>query len=151
MSDDRPSPAVLAAEIAAARDRLVATLAGVPDDRWCAPLNAGDPRPVCVVGDHVADAYGYLSDFIEILAEGGHVQVSSEIIDDLNERHFEANPDVTRVEVVAHLQEGSERIMSIVSGLKSGVVYGGDGRIARLAGVAAQHADNHRAEIEAAL
>ena len=63
-------PAAYAADIEAARDRLIAFASGCGDEEWrAAPLD-GDPRPVGVVVDHVADSYEYLAGWIRQLVAG---------------------------------------------------------------------------------
>ena len=60
VAEDTRSPAAYAADIDAARERMIAFVSGCSDKEWrTAPLN-GDPRPVAVVVDHVAHAYEYL-------------------------------------------------------------------------------------------
>ena len=61
--DERP-PAAYAAEIEAARDRLIAFAGGCSEEEWRAAPLEGDPRPVAVVVDHVADSYEYLAGWI---------------------------------------------------------------------------------------
>ena len=68
MPDDLPDPAAYAADIDAARDRMIGFVSGCSDAEWhAAPLD-GDPRPVAVVVDHVAHAYEYLAGWIRQLA-----------------------------------------------------------------------------------
>ena len=55
-AEDTRSPAAYAADIDAARERMIAFVSGCSDKEWrTAPLD-GDPRPVAVVVDHVAQA-----------------------------------------------------------------------------------------------
>jgi hypothetical protein len=61
VTEDDRAPAAYAADIEAARDRLIAFAARCGEEEWrAAPLD-GDPRPVAVVMDHVADSYEYLA------------------------------------------------------------------------------------------
>ncbi len=71
-------PAAYAADIDAARDRMIGFVAGCSDEDWrSAPLD-GDPRPVGVVVDHVAHAYEYLAGWIGQLVAGEPAEVNSE-------------------------------------------------------------------------
>ena len=57
-------PAAHAAGIDAARERLIGFVSSCGEEEWpAAPLD-GDPRPVAMVVDHVAHAYGYLAGWI---------------------------------------------------------------------------------------
>ena len=70
MSDDGRSPAQYASDIDQARERLVALAQRCTDDQWhAAPLD-GDPRPVGVVVDHVADSYEYLAGWMRRVQPG---------------------------------------------------------------------------------
>ena len=84
MAEDERAPAAYAADIEAARDRLIAFAGSCSEGEWrAAPLD-GDPRPVAVVVDHVADSYEYLAGWIRQLVAGQPVEVTGEIVDDLN-------------------------------------------------------------------
>jgi len=148
---DEQSPAEMAAAIGAARDRLVTVVARCDEQRWGGPLSDDDPRPLGVVVDHVADAYGYLGGFIETLCSGAPVEVSPEVVDRLNDEHLTSAYGVTRDEALDHLGQGSARLMMLVAGLEPEVLHGGGGQIARFAWIAARHADDHREEVEDAL
>ena len=64
MTEDERDAAAYAADIEAARDRLIAFASGCSEAEWrAAPLD-GDPRPVAVVVDHVADSYEYMAGWI---------------------------------------------------------------------------------------
>jgi hypothetical protein len=70
VAEDERDPAAYAADIEAARDRLIAFAGGCSEADWrAAPLD-GDPRPVAVVVDHVADSYEYLAGWIRQLVAG---------------------------------------------------------------------------------
>jgi len=70
MTDDEQDAAACAAGIEAARDRLIAFAIGCSEREWrAAPLD-GDPRPVAVVVDHVADSYEYMAGWIRQAARG---------------------------------------------------------------------------------
>ena len=87
MADDERDPAAYAADIEAARDRLIAFAGGCSEADWrAAPLD-GDPRPVAVVVDHVADSYEYLAGTASAKVAGQPVEVTGEIVDDLNADH----------------------------------------------------------------
>jgi DinB superfamily len=151
VGDDAKSPAECAADIDAARERLVSFAGGCTDQEWrCAPLE-GDPRPVAVVVDHVADAFDYLAEWIRQVVAGGAPEVTTEVVDALNAKHAAAAGAVTQAEATEHLRRGGTAISALVASLDAAGLDAGDGRVRRLAQIAARHADNHRGEIEAAL
>ncbi len=151
MGEDTRSPADLAADIGAARDRLTGFVASCTDADWrSAPLD-GDPRPVGVVVDHVAHAYEYLAGWMRQLVAGQPVDVNNEVVDALNAEHAQAAASVTRAEAAGHLRRSGTDIAALVAGLSVADLDAGDGRVRRLAQVAIRHADGHRSEIEAAL
>ena len=70
------------------RERLVEFVGRCPEEQWSSsPFADDDPRSVAVIVDHVADAYEYLGSFVATLARGEPVEVSPEIVDELNARH----------------------------------------------------------------
>jgi hypothetical protein len=151
MGEDTRSPAELAADIDAARERLTGFVGSCTDEDWrSAPLD-GDPRPVGVVVDHVADAYEYLAGWISQLVAGQPVEVDSEVVDALNAEHARTAGPVTRAEAASHLRESGGAIAALVAGLSTADLAAGDGRVQRFAQIAIRHADDHRTEIEAAL
>lgn len=151
MDEDTRSPAELAAGIDAARERLTGFVDGCTDAQWrSAPLD-GDPRPVGVVVDHVADAYEYLAGWIRQLVDGQPVEVNSEAVDALNAQHAQAAGSVSKTDAAGHLRRSGSAISGLVAGLSAADLAAGDGRVRRLAQIAIRHADDHRTEIEAAL
>ena len=151
MGEDTRSPAELAADIDAARERLTGFVASCTDADWrSAPLD-GDPRPVGVVVDHVAHAYGYLAGWMRQLVAGQPVEVNGEVVDALNAEHARTAGSVTRAETAGHLRRSGADIAALVAGLSAADLAAGDGRVRRLAQIATRHADDHRSEIEAAL
>ena len=151
MGEDTRSPAELAADIDAARERLAGFVAGCTDTDWrSAPLD-GDPRPVGVVVDHVAHAYEYLAGWMRQLVTGQPVDVNNEVVDELNAEHARTAGSVTRAGTAGHLRRSGADIAALVAGLSAADLAAGDGRVRRLAQVAIRHADDHRSEIEAAL
>jgi DinB superfamily len=151
MQEDQRSPAELAADIDAARERLIGFVAGCTDADWrSAPLD-GDPRPVGVVVDHVAHAYEYLGGWIRELAAGQPVEVNGEAVDALNAEHAQAAAAVSRDEATGHLRRSGAAISVLVANLSAADLEAGDGRVRRLAQIAIRHPDDHRSEIEAAL
>src|SRR5215467_10460844 len=117
MQEDVRSPAELAADIDAARERLIGFVDGCPDAQWrSAPLD-GDPRPVGVVVDHVAHAYEYLAGWIRQLVAGHPVEVDSEVVDTLNAQHARAAASVSRAEAASHLHRSGADISALVAGL----------------------------------
>ena len=151
MGEDTRSPAELAADIDAARERLAGFVGGCTDADWrSAPLD-GDPRPVGLVVDHVADAYEYLAGWIRQLVAGQPVDVNNEVVDALNAEHARTAGSVTRAETAGHLRRSGADIAALVAGLSAADLAAGDGRVRRFAQIAIRHADDHRSEIEAAL
>lgn len=145
------SPAAYAQAIADARQRLIAFLQRCTDGDWRSAPVDGDPRPVGVIADHVADAYEYLAGWIRDLLAGNPVDVNSDIVDELNAEHASDTGAVTPAHVAGHLRSSGDALIALVAGLEPGQLDLDDGRVRRLAIIAARHADNHRAEIEAAL
>jgi hypothetical protein len=150
MTDDLSS-AAHAQAIADARQRLIAFLQRCTDGDWRAAPVDGDPRPVGVIADHVADAYEYLGGWISDLMAGQPVEVNTDIVDELNAEHAIDAGAVTPAHVAGHLRSSGDALIALVAGLEPGQLDLDGGRVRRLAIIAARHADNHRAEIEAAL
>ncbi|MGN6793760.1 MAG: DinB family protein [Streptosporangiaceae bacterium] len=149
MTDDL-SPADYAQAIDEARQRLVAFIEQCPDDVWRSAPVAGDPRPVGVIADHVAHAYEYLADWISDVAAGKKVALSIELVDDLNAGHASDAAGITRPQVAEHLRSSGDELIALINGLEAPQLDLDDGRIRRLATIAARHADGHRAEFEGA-
>jgi hypothetical protein len=147
------SAAEHAQEIAAARDRLVALAAACTDDAWHGqPLAAaGDPRAVGVVIDHVAHAYEYLGGWVRQVLAGESPEVTAELVDGLNAGHAQGAGHLTQAGAMEHLTRSGDELIALIAGLTDAELDAGDGRVRRLAEVAARHADNHRTEIEQAL
>lgn len=151
MAEDTWSPAAYAADIDAARERMIAFVSGCGDEEWhAAPLD-GDPRPVAVVVDHVAHAYEYLAGWMRQIVAGQRVEVNSDAVDALNARHARDAVAVSKAEATEHLRRSGAAISLLVAGLSAADLAAGDGRVRRLAQIAARHADDHRADIETAL
>ena len=151
MAEDTRSPAAYAADIDAARERMIAFVSGCSDKQWrTAPLN-GDPRPVAVVVDHVAHAYEYLAGWIRQIVAGQRVEVNSDAVDALNAQHARDAAAVSKAEATEHLRRSGVAISLLVAGLSEAGLAAGDGRVRRLAQIAARHADDHHADIETAL
>ena len=130
---------------------MIAFVSGCSDEDWrAAPLN-GDPRPVAVVVDHVAHAYEYLAGWMHQIVAGQRVEVNSEAVDALNAQHARDAAAVSKVEATGHLRHSGVAISGLVAGLSAADLAAEDGRVRRLAQIAARHADDHRADIEAAL
>jgi len=150
MTDDL-SPAQHAQSIDDARQRLISLVQRCTDADWrTAPVD-GDPRPVGVIADHVADAYEYLAGYMGDLLTGQDVDVNAAIIDDLNAEHASDAGSVTPAHVTGHLRSSGDALIALIAGLEPGQLDLGDGRVRRFAIIAARHADDHRADIEAAL
>lgn len=151
MSDEVRSPAEYAAEIDAARDRLIAFAAGCTPEQWqAAPLD-GDPRPVGVIVDHVAHAYEYMGDWMRRTLDGEDVRVTGETVDALNAEHALAAVAVTRDGAIEHLRRSGTVFRGLVAGCSAAGLQSGGGRVERFAQIAVRHPDDHRTELEAAL
>lgn len=147
------SPAELAAQIAAARDRLVEFTVSCPDGDWRATVldSGGDPRPVGVIVDHVADAYEYLAGWIREIAAGADPPVDATLVDRLNASHASRAGQLSQDDAARHLGSSGDAIIGLVAGLATAQLDAGSGRIRRLAEIAGRHAETHRSEIEEAL
>jgi DinB superfamily len=112
VTEDERTPAAYAADIEAARDQLIAFAAGCSEEDWrAAPLDGdgdgdgdGDPRPVAVVVDHVADSYEYMAGWIRRLLSGEPVEVTSDMVDDLNAEHASGAATMSQDDVAEHLR-----------------------------------------------
>jgi DinB family protein len=151
MADDEQDPTAYAASIEAARDRLIAFATGCSEQEWRAAPLEGDPRPVAVVVDHVADSYEYLAGFIRQIIVGDPVEVTGEIVDDLNAEHASAAAAVSQAEAAEHLRRSGAAISALIAGLSADELGAGDGRVRLFAQIAIRHADNHRTDIQTAL
>jgi hypothetical protein len=142
----------LAHEVDRARQRLIEFVGRCGDDAWTStPLADGDPRPVGVIVDHVADAYEYLGSFVTRILSGEKVEVTPGAVDELNARHVAAVPTPSTRGVVEHLQSSGDDFVALIERLDAGQLAMDEGRVTRLAQIAARHADAHRTELEAAL
>lgn len=150
MGDDVRTPAQYAADIDAARERLVAFAAGCSPEHWrAAPLD-GDPRPVGVIVDHVADAYDYMGGWVQRILAGEDVAVDGTTVDALNADHAVAAA-LTQDEAIKHLRSSGAVFSGLVAGCSAADLRAGNGRVERFAQIAIRHPDDHRAELEAAL
>jgi DinB superfamily len=149
MTDDL-SPASYVRAIDEARQRLLVFIEQCPDDVWQSTPVDGDPRAVAVIADHVAHAYEYLADWISDVAAGKQVAVSTELVDDLNAGHASHAAGLTRKQVADHLRSSGDALMALINSLEPAHLDLDDGRIRRLATIAARHADGHRTEFEGA-
>ena len=143
----------LARAVVAARARLIDIIGRCSEEQWVScPLGADDPRPVGVIIDHVADAYEYLGSFVSQITRGEAVEVSSDIVDELNARHAVASAP-TRESALAHLERSGDAFVALIEPLGAPQLSSGAGRvtITRFAEIAALHADTHRVELETAL
>jgi hypothetical protein len=151
MAEDTRSPAEYAADIGAARDRLISFAGRCTGEQWrSAPLD-GDPRPVGVVVDHVADAYEYLAGWIRQLVAGQRPEVSNQVVDGLNAKHATAAAGITKDDAAGHLRVSGAAISELVGGLDAADLEIESGRVRLFAQIAVRHADYHRKDIEAAL
>ena len=151
MTEDERDGAAYAADIDAARDRLIAFVSGCGDAAWRATPLDGDPRPVAVVVDHVADSYEYMAGWIRQIVAGQVAEVTGELVDDLNAEHAAAAAAVTQAEAAEHLRRSGAAISALIASLGLDELAAEDGRVRLFAQIAIRHADNHRTDIEAAL
>jgi hypothetical protein len=150
VTEDERDAAAYAADIEAARDRLIAFASGCSEAQWRAAPD-GDPRPVAVVVDHVADSYEYLAGFIRQILAGQAAEVTGELVDDLNAEHAAAAAAVSQADAAEHLRRSGAAISALIASLSADELAAGDGRVRLFAQIAIRHADNHRADIETAL
>jgi DinB superfamily len=148
---DELSPGTYAQAIDDARQRFLRFVQGCTDGEWNESPVDGDPRPVGVIADHVAHAYEYLAGWITDLTAGREVDVNADIVDDLNAEHAADAAGVSAVHVAGHLRSAGDALITLVAGLRPDQLDVGDGRVRRLAVIAARHPDSHRDEIQAAL
>ncbi len=150
---DLRTPAEHAAQIGAARDRLVEFVLACPDDVWRArPLaDRGDRRPTGVIADHVAHAYEYMGGFIGQLLSGVDPQLDVAMIDRLNAEHAALAAGTTQQAVAEHLTASGDELIALVSGLTAADLEAAGGKVRRLAEICARHPDTHRTELEEAI
>ena len=151
MRDDARGPARYAAEIDAARDRLIDFAAGCSPGQWCAAPLQGDPRPVGVIVDHVAHAYEYMGGWVRRILAGEDVAVNAATVDALNAEHAVAAAATTPDEAIMHLRSSGGAFAGLVAGCSAADLQAGGGRVERFAQIGIRHPDDHRAELEAAL
>jgi hypothetical protein len=149
--NENQRPADYATSIEDARQRMIRFVQRCTDGDWRAAPVEGDPRPVSVIADHIAHAYEYLAGWIADLADGKPVEVDSDIVDELNAEHATDAAAVTRAHVIGHLRSSGDALIALVADLEPELFDLDDGRIRRLAIIAARHADDHRTQIEQAL
>jgi hypothetical protein len=144
-------PVQAARDIADARARLMAFAEGCSVEQWrSSPLGEADPRSVSVIVDHVADANDYICGWLEAVVGGGTVEVSPDIVDELNARHADKAAVIDLDEVGAHIRRSGDVLIGFVEGLQPDDLDLGEGIVGRFAHIAARHADAHRTELEAA-
>lgn len=148
---DQKGPADYAADIDAARQRILAFVEECSADDWTASPLGGDPRAVGVVVDHVAHSYEYLAGWMQDILAGHPVEVNADIVDMHNAQHATQSASVSRAQAADHLRASGDVIVALVAGLDASQLAADEGKVARFAQIAARHADSHRADIEAAL
>jgi hypothetical protein len=151
VTEDERDAAPYAADIEAARDRLIAFASGCSEAEWRAAPLAGDPRPVAVVVDHVADSYEYVAGWIRQVVAGQAAEVTGEMVDDLNAEHAAGAAAVSQADAAEHLRRSGAAISALIASLSADELAAGDGRVRLFAQIAIRHADNHRTDIETAL
>jgi hypothetical protein len=145
-------PEKAARNIADARARLMTFAEGCSLQQWSSsPLGESDPRSVSVIVDHVADAYDYIYGWLTSLVGGGTIEVSPDIVDELNARHAGKAALIDLDEVAAHLRTSGDVLIGFVEKLSPDDLTIDDGRVALFCEIAARHADSHRTDLEAAL
>ncbi len=141
----------LADEVVRARNALVRVAQRCSETVWNATPFPADPRTVGVVIDHVAHAYTYLGRWVSELLDGGRVNVDAGIVDALNEQHAQSRAGVTRGEAIDQLFASGDAFAELIRPLEDDDLELAGGRVRRFAEIARRHADDHRADIEAAL
>jgi hypothetical protein len=145
-------PDSMATAISEARSALLEFAANCSDEQWrSSPLGDADPRPVCVIVDHVAHSYEYIGGWVRSLLSGETVEVSPEMVDVLNSEHASVSTSPGREEVADHLRDSGEALIDLVRGLEPEQLAIDNGRVEQLVKIAARHADGHRSELESAL
>ncbi|MGI9005621.1 MAG: DinB family protein [Streptosporangiaceae bacterium] len=145
------SPAAHAQDIDDARRRFAEFVRGCTDGDWHEAPVDGDPRPVGVIADHVAHAYEYLAGWIADLTAGRDADFTPEMVDAINGEHAADAAGVTPARVADHLRSSGDALIALVAGLRPDQLDLDDGRVRRLAVIAARHADSHRDELQACL
>ena len=169
------TPSEHAAAIAASLDRMLAFVAGCPDEDWTArPLRGrGDARPVCIIADHVAHAYDYMSGWVREIVADGEPEIDVALIDRLNAEHAreaeqaaEAHPPgdtglagetvgttvlISKAQASEHLRTSGGAFVALIRDLAPSDLQRQNGRVRRFAEIAARHPDTHRSEIVEAL
>ena len=121
-------PRVHACECAA-RQRLIAFVGRCADEQWTSsPLGYDDPRSVGVIVDHVADAYEYLGSLVTKLVRGEPVEVSPEIVDELNALHSAALTP-TREAAIEHLVRSGDAFVALIEPLGPEQLSAAEGRV----------------------
>ena len=116
MGGDARTPAQYAADIDAARERLVAFAAGCSPEQWRAAPLEGDPRPVGVIVDHVAHAYDYMGGWMQRILAGEDMAVDGATVDALNAEHAVTAAAVTPDEAIEHLRRSGAAFSGLVAG-----------------------------------
>ena len=131
-------PEEAAGKISDARARLLTFADGCSVQQWCSsPLGEADPRSVSVIVDHVADAYDYIYGWLTGLVGGGTVEVSPDIVDELNARHAEKAAVIELDEVAAHLRTSGDVLIGFVGQLSADDLAIDEGRVALFCEIAA--------------
>jgi hypothetical protein len=147
------TPSEHAEAIAASLARLLVFVDACSDDDWTArPLRGrGDPRPVGVIADHVAQSYDDMSGWVRELVAEGEPEVNVALIDRLNAEHARQAGLVTRAEAAEHLRSSGAALAALIRDLAPSDLQRHNGRVRRFAEIAARHPDTHRSEIIEAL
>jgi hypothetical protein len=146
------NPNEIAEAIADARQKLAGFASECTDEQWgSSPLGEADPRPVCVILDHVAVAYEYIGDWLRSLLDGQDLDLTAEGVDQLNAHHASLAVMHRRDEVIEHLDRSGDELIELISALSPDQLAIDNGRLERLAMIASRHADAHRCELESAL
>jgi len=142
-----------AAQIAAARDRLLTFAAACTDEIWHAtPLAVhGDHRTIGIIVDHVAHGYEYMGGWMREILAGRTPEVDGALVDRLNAAHAASAGHLTQAGAMEHLTRSGDELIGLVAGLGEADLNAGAGRVRRFAEIAARHSDTHRTDIEDAL
>jgi hypothetical protein len=100
-----------------ANNETISLVAGCTEEQWQTPC-PGEGRPCGVILHHVAGAHRSIARWIQMMAAGEPVvPLSTDTIDQWNERHLERHATCTRAETAELLRRNGEAAASLVRGL----------------------------------
>jgi hypothetical protein len=99
---------LLATRIEEGAAGLAAFAEQLSDADWSMPISSTDRRTVGVIVDHVAFVYPIEVDLAKTIASGKAVDVTWEVVADLNAKHFGEQASVKKADAIAHLRKNSK-------------------------------------------